>query len=459
MKSKIKYSRFCSEIETYQPIATSITMVGKLGEVKLMKKFFRVFICALLLVLIGSNSLPSYAKADSKPLTVYLDEIPIRFDVQPIIKDDRTLVPFRAAAEALNVNVSWDGSTQTVSASDGKISIRLQIGNKIAYVNEIPFTLDVPPLIVNDRTLIPLRFFTEALGCKVTWDGNTNSVYLALPPKSMSVIGFYAHGDSNTSSWTDLFGKNYPMAEKGNTELVSDLALGWYSLDKNGILLAQSDNGWNRPDGWEQVLEKGKQFQLKTEMAVFLNDQSNQLSSLLANQTAMQQAIAQIIQESKFYQGVNLDFEGLGLTETGEDLKKVQQKFTDFVRLLDEQLSQANKTLTLTLHPLNSAYKGYDYQTLGLLSDRIIIMAYEYGQSPEPVDKVQEAVELAKVKVPSEKLMLGILIPNETPQSVLVKIGIAKRYNLGGIALWRLGVLSDEMWNSLRSTIKTRRIA
>jgi spore germination protein YaaH len=220
--------------------------------------------------------------------------------------------------------------------------------------------------------------------------------------------------------------------------------------------LSKSDTGWNKPDGWEQVLEKGKQFQLKTEMTIYLNDQNHLLTSLLANQAAVQQAIAQIMQESKYYQGVNLDFEGLGLTEKGEDLKKVQDRFTNFVRSLDEQLLQSNKTQTLTLHPLNSAYQGYDYQALGQIADHIIIMAYEYGSNPEPIDKVREAVELAQAKVPSEKLILGILIPNETPQSVLVKVGIAKRYNLGGIALWRLGVLSDEMWNSLRSTIKTR---
>lgn len=421
-----------------------------------MKKFFRVFTGALLLVFVGSNSLPSYARAESKPITVYLDEIPVHFDVQPIIRDDRTLVPFRALAEALNVNVAWDGSTQTVSASDGKISIRLQIGNKTAYVNEMLYPLDVPAMLVNDRTLIPLRFFTEALGSKVTWDGNTNSVFLVSPAKSMTVIGFYAHGDQNTSSWTDLFGKNYPQVEKGNTDLVSDLALGWYVLDKNGNLLTKSDTGWSKPDGWEQVLEKGEQFQLKTEMTVYLNDQNHLLTSLLANQSAMQQAIVQIMQESKYYQGVNLDFEGLGLTETGEGLKKVQQQFAEFVRQLDEQLSQSKKTLTLTLHPLNSAYRGYDYSVLGELADRIIIMAYEYGSNPEPVDKVREAVELAKAKVPAEKLVLGILISNETPQSVLAKVGIAKRYHLGGIALWRLGVLSHEMWNSLRNAIKIR---
>jgi hypothetical protein len=55
------------------------------------------------------------------------------------------------------------------------------------------------------------------------------------------------------------------------------------------------------------------------------------------------------------------------------------------------------------------------------------------------------------------KLVLGISIPNETPESLFSKVGIAKRYQLEGIALWRLGLLTDEKWGTLKSavTLKT----
>ncbi|WP_256201430.1 hypothetical protein [Thermoanaerobacter thermocopriae] len=53
--------------------------------------------------------------------------------------------------------------------------------------------------------------------------------------------------------------------------------------------------------------------------------------------------------------------------------------------------------------------------------------------------------------------MLGISIPNETPESFAVKIGLAKRFGLGGIAIWRLGLVQDEMWDVLKNSITPRR--
>ncbi|MGB9860688.1 MAG: glycosyl hydrolase family 18 protein, partial [Moorellaceae bacterium] len=172
---------------------------------------------------------------------------------------------------------------------------------------------------------------------------------------------------------------------------------------------------------------------------------------------AMTRAANDIIREAVLYQGVNLDFEGLGYRDDDEQLKAVQEAFTRFIRLLAEQVKAANLTLTLTLHAPNSAYKGYDYRTLGELADRIIVMAYDYGSTPEPVALVAQAVEMAKALVPPEKLVLGISAPTETAESILTKVGIAKRYGLNGIAIWRLGLVSGEMWETLRVSVIPRR--
>lgn len=404
----------------------------------------------------GGFALPAFAQEQQK-IPVLIDGLPVIFDVQPVIQSGRTLVPFRAIAEALNVRVNWDDTTQTISATDGKTSIRLQIGNKTAYRNNSPLLLDVPPQILNGRTLIPLRFFSEALNCTVEWDDSINGVRIASPPKEMTVIGFYALGDSKTSSWTNLFGKSYPETDKGNTDVVGELALGWYSLDKYGNLLTRSRTGWQRPDGWEKVLEAAREYNLKTEMVVHVTDGDGTISSLLTDEAAMTRAVNGIMGEAVLYQGVNLDFEGLGYRDDGEQLKAVQDGFTKFVRLLAEQVRTANLTLTLTLHAPNSAYQGYDYKALGELADQIIIMAYDYGSKPEPVSLVKQAVETAKALVPPEKLVLGISAPTETAESILTKVGIAKRYGLDGIAIWRLGLVTGEMWNALRDTVIPRR--
>ncbi len=84
-------------------------------------------------------------------------------------------------------------------------------------------------------------------------------------------------------------------------------------------------------------------------------------------------------------------------------------------------------------------------------------MAYDYDPKPEPVSQVEQAVQMACGLVPAHKLLLGISAPSETAQSIATKVGIAKRYNLGGIALWRLGVINDGMWETLRASLIANR--
>lgn len=416
--------------------------------------YILTLIATLVIFVLALSNPTAHAKdREEGNIKVFLDGLPVTFDAPPIIQDQRTLVPFRAIAEALNVTVSWDEKTRTVSATDGKNSVKLQVGNKTAYRNDTPIILDTAPILLHERTLIPIRFFSEAFRCEVVWDGPHKTVQITSPAKEMNLIGFYALGDKETSSWTDLFSVPYPETSIGNTDIVRELALGWYSIDKEGNLLTRSKTGWQRPDGWEKVLETAKEFHLRTEMVVHATDGDGTLSSLLGDKTAMERAVNQMVGEAKLFDGINLDFEGLGFKDTDEQLRNVQNRFSDFVRLLAEELKAMEKTLTLTLHAPNSAYPGYDYKTLGELADKIIVMAYDYGAKPEPINLVVQAVEMAKKDLPSDKLVLGISAPTETADSILTKIGIAKRYDLDGIALWRLGVISDEMWNNIKKSI------
>ncbi len=111
-------------------------------------------------------------------IKVTLNGKPIEFDQQPIIENDRTLVPFRKIFEAMEADVSWDNATQTVTAKKGDIVITLQIGNNIMMKNGQQITLDVPAKLVNDRTLVPVRAIVEGLGAKVDWDGATQTVII-----------------------------------------------------------------------------------------------------------------------------------------------------------------------------------------------------------------------------------------------------------------------------------------
>lgn len=106
---------------------------------------------------------------------VVLDDKQLSFDVPPMIDKGRVLVPMRAIFEALGANIAWNGKTQTVTGTKGNTKIELVIGGA-AYKNGQKIALDVPARIVDSRTMVPLRFVSEALGAKVEWDGTTKTV-------------------------------------------------------------------------------------------------------------------------------------------------------------------------------------------------------------------------------------------------------------------------------------------
>ena len=109
------------------------------------------------------------AQASDGGIQVLLDGTPLTFDTPPLVVENRTLVPFRAIFEALGYTVDWDGGSGVTAASK-EHQLRLTIGQPELQVDGAPIPLDGPPRIQNDRTLIPLRAVAEASGCQVCWD-------------------------------------------------------------------------------------------------------------------------------------------------------------------------------------------------------------------------------------------------------------------------------------------------
>mgnify|MGYP000688932337 FL=1 len=87
-------------------------------------------------------------------------------DVTPIIVDDRTLVPVRFIAESLGMDVGYNDSTRAVTLSGNGYKVNMTLDKSEYTINDIPFEMDVPAQVVNDRTLIPLRVIAESIGKK-----------------------------------------------------------------------------------------------------------------------------------------------------------------------------------------------------------------------------------------------------------------------------------------------------
>lgn len=105
-----------------------------------------------------------------QPLRLIVAGTEIVPDVPPQIVNGRTLVPVRVVSEALGARVYWNEHTREVTIRDGDDLTQIRVGETRAWVNNRSYTLDVPAHIVDGRTLVPLRFIAETMGYKVDWD-------------------------------------------------------------------------------------------------------------------------------------------------------------------------------------------------------------------------------------------------------------------------------------------------
>lgn len=115
------------------------------------------------------------------PIQVYVNGYLMNFDVNPVLVNGRTMVPLRAILETLGATVTWDNSSHTVTASKVATTITLTIGSLTPTINGQVQSLDVPAQIVNGRILAPLRFVGEALGGKASWNGENQIINVYCP--------------------------------------------------------------------------------------------------------------------------------------------------------------------------------------------------------------------------------------------------------------------------------------
>jgi hypothetical protein len=95
---------------------------------------------------------------------------------KPLISNGTTMVPIRAIVESLGGSVGWDAGARRLDIRLGSRSVIVWLGKMTATVNGISKTMSTVPAIIDGRTMIPLRFVAENLGCLVGWDQTTKMV-------------------------------------------------------------------------------------------------------------------------------------------------------------------------------------------------------------------------------------------------------------------------------------------
>lgn len=101
----------------------------------------------------------------------------------PIILKGSTLCPIRAIVEALGGSIAWNGTEQKLTITLKNLKLEMWINKKTAKANGKSKTLNVPPQIINGRTMVPVRFVSEELGGNVFWDSASRIITIEYPLK------------------------------------------------------------------------------------------------------------------------------------------------------------------------------------------------------------------------------------------------------------------------------------
>ena len=191
---------------------------------KNMKKHKKLLTILTAAAAVMALSTAAYAEGRTVGLQIDNPEMTIngeasQLDAPPVIIDSRTFVPVRAIVEALDGNADWDADTKTATLTDGKGGeVKLTVNSLTASYNGEETQLDTAPVIINERTMLPIRFVAESFGYTTDWDADT---------KSISVYGGEDSGEDiedievnlpDGEVYTDINGGSYTVSYSQDAE-------------------------------------------------------------------------------------------------------------------------------------------------------------------------------------------------------------------------------------------------
>ncbi|MCL1809986.1 MAG: stalk domain-containing protein [Clostridiales bacterium] len=163
---------------------------------------------AVLLAPVALTAKPT-AWAEAETIAIELDGRVLTLDQPPIIENERTLIPIRTVAESIGADVEWDPDAKTATLDRAGTSVTLTIGSNRAEVNGASVSLDAAPVIVNGRTLLPVRFVAETFSQNVEWDKQNRVVRIS---EDMAFAK-----NSNLNAW--LLGVGAIIGKRNNQNL------------------------------------------------------------------------------------------------------------------------------------------------------------------------------------------------------------------------------------------------
>jgi hypothetical protein len=139
----------------------------------------KLFTCIVLSILVIQTILLQPVAAEKDSITVVINDQAQHFDQDPIIINNTTMVPLRGIFESLGATVFWNAKARIIVAQKDLKVISITVDRDVAMVNGKQVTMSQTAQVINGRTMVPLRFVSEALGAQVAWDGTTKTVIIS----------------------------------------------------------------------------------------------------------------------------------------------------------------------------------------------------------------------------------------------------------------------------------------
>ena len=202
----------------------------------------------ILMVVFMASCICVNAKSDIK---VTLDGNEVYFpDVKPFIDErDRVLVPVRFVSEALGALVNWENESRTAVIKQDKDEIRYTVYKPMAYLNGEMIVMDTYGILKGQRTMVPIRFISELLGCTVVWNENSSTVVITSPPDAIEFpepqisVNYPKSISDKRLLWIDV--DNFREFERSGDyefkiEFLNPVQFNTYEQDEGAI------NGWQK---------------------------------------------------------------------------------------------------------------------------------------------------------------------------------------------------------------------
>lgn len=148
-----------------------------------MRKYILSLVAILILLFVN-------AQAETRTVTVKVDNVVVQSPVPAQVVNGRTMLPMRSIFERIGAKVTWMEAENIIFATKGSSLITMQINNPVMSVQHIEndevikIELDAAPYAINGSTIVPVRAVAESLGCSVEWDNKTYTVDITTPPKN-----------------------------------------------------------------------------------------------------------------------------------------------------------------------------------------------------------------------------------------------------------------------------------